>query len=112
MHGSFASICVHLSALALLFPISACKLPHIDLVVSGINNGANVGKASHMSGTVGAAMQALYLGVPAIAVSQDSLGVDTAVTAGLAIRPMGDSYLSVGQYALLEQLPDWQLTLP
>ena len=162
-----------------------------DLVVSGINNSANVGKVSHMSGTVGAAMQAVYLGVPAIAVSQDTSGVDTSVTAGLAaqvarrykaqgapkgvvvsinvprgelkgvaIRPMGDSYLSVGQYELtsetaqileyertrsidqsqdntsdtwayqngyatvtplrldwtdlelLEQLPNWQLTLP
>lgn len=55
-----------------------------DLVVSGINIGANVGKVSHMSGTVGAAMQAIYLGVPAIAVSQDTRNVDTAVTARLA----------------------------
>ncbi len=57
-----------------------------DLVVSGINNGANVGKVSHMSGTVGAAMQAVYLGVPAIAVSQDTSGVDTLVTAKLAAQ--------------------------
>ena len=57
-----------------------------DLVVSGINNGANVGKVSHMSGTVGAAMQAVYLGVPAIAVSQDTSGVDTSVTASLAAQ--------------------------
>lgn len=162
-----------------------------DLVVSGINNGANVGKVSHMSGTVGAAMQAVYLGVPAIAVSQDTSGVDTSVTArlaaqvvrryqaegapsgvvvsinvpggalkGVAVRPMGDAYLGPGQfeltsdtsqaleyertrtidqsqnnasdtwayqngyatvtplqldwtdYKLLEQLPNWQLTLP
>jgi 5'-nucleotidase len=54
-----------------------------DLVVSGINLGANVGKVSHMSGTVGAAMQAVYLGVPAIAVSQDTSNVDTTVTARL-----------------------------
>lgn len=57
-----------------------------DLVVSGINNGANVGKVSHMSGTVGAAMQAVYLGIPAIAVSQDTSGVDTRVTAQLAAQ--------------------------
>lgn len=57
-----------------------------DLVVSGINNGANVGKVSHMSGTVGAAMQAVYLGVPAIAVSQDTREVDTSVTARLAAQ--------------------------
>jgi 5'-nucleotidase len=41
-----------------------------DLVVSGINAGANVGEVAHYSGTVGAAMEAVGLGVPAIAVSQ------------------------------------------
>ncbi len=42
----------------------------IDLVVSGINNGYNVGNDAHMSGTVGAARAgAIYGKVPAIAVS-------------------------------------------
>jgi 5'/3'-nucleotidase len=40
-----------------------------DLVVSGINRGANVGTASHMSGTVGAAMMGAMYGIPAVAVS-------------------------------------------
>ena len=40
-----------------------------DLVVSGINRGANVGAASHMSGTIGAAMMGVFYGVPAVAVS-------------------------------------------
>ena len=48
-----------------------------DLVVSGINRGANVGDISHLSGTVGAAMEAVFQGVPAIAVSQEISGVDT-----------------------------------
>ena len=52
-----------------------------DLVVSGINRGANVGDLAHMSGTVGAAMEALYNGVPAIAVSQERYGVDTEASA-------------------------------
>lgn len=52
-----------------------------DLVVSGINRGSNVGKLSHLSGTVGAAMEALYHGVPAIAVSQEVRGVDTQASA-------------------------------
>jgi 5'/3'-nucleotidase len=42
-----------------------------DLVVSGINDGANVGDLAHYSGTVGAAVAAVHCGVPAIAVSQD-----------------------------------------
>ncbi|MDP3676271.1 MAG: 5'/3'-nucleotidase SurE [Novosphingobium sp.] len=41
-----------------------------DMVVSGVNHGENVGSAVHVSGTVGAARQAVMLGVPGIAVSQ------------------------------------------
>ncbi|MCE7995603.1 MAG: 5'/3'-nucleotidase SurE [Roseivirga sp.] len=52
-----------------------------DLVVSGINRGANVGKLSHLSGTVGAAMEALYYNTPAIAVSQEVRGVNTEASA-------------------------------
>ena len=40
-----------------------------DLVVSGINAGANVGDLGHMSGTVGAAMMGAFYGVPAVASS-------------------------------------------
>ena len=40
-----------------------------DLVVSGINAGANIGYASHMSGTVGAAMMGALYEVPAVAAS-------------------------------------------
>jgi len=40
-----------------------------DLVVSGINDGANIGDEWFGSGTVGAARTAAYLGIPAIAVS-------------------------------------------
>ena len=41
----------------------------IDLVISGINNGYNVGLATYVSGTVGAAREAAFQGVPAMAVS-------------------------------------------
>lgn len=100
-----------------------------DIVVSGINRGANVGDVSHLSGTVGAAMEGLYHGLPAIAVSEDPDSENTAVTAkftadlieryrrlgaplgtlisinvpagdlqGVAVRPMGDSYLQTASY--------------
>lgn len=42
----------------------------IDLVVSGINAGANVGVNVIYSGTVGAAREAAFMGLPAIAISQ------------------------------------------
>ncbi len=44
-----------------------------QLVVAGINHGANLGDDVTYSGTVAAAMEGLVLGLPAIAVSQQSL---------------------------------------
>lgn len=43
-----------------------------DLVVSGINYGENVASGVTISGTVGAAMEAASLGIPAIAVSLEA----------------------------------------
>jgi len=43
-----------------------------DMVVSGINSGANMGDDVLYSGTVAAAMEGRHLGLPAIAVSMDS----------------------------------------
>lgn len=40
-----------------------------DLVVSGINHGANLGEDVFYSGTVSAAMEGLLLGIPSIAIS-------------------------------------------
>lgn len=45
-----------------------------DLIVSGINNGANMGDDTIYSGTVGAAMEAYLFGIPAIAISQIEKG--------------------------------------
>jgi 5'-nucleotidase len=47
--------------------------PKPDLVVSGINKGANLGGDVTYSGTVAAAMEAVISGVPGIAVSLSSL---------------------------------------
>ena len=57
-----------------------------DLVVSGINEGANVGEVSHYSGTVGAAMEAAYRGVPAIAVSYGGRARDYSECAAFTAR--------------------------
>ncbi len=45
-----------------------------DLIVSGINNGANMGDDTIYSGTVGAAMEGYLFGIPAIAFSQTDKG--------------------------------------
>ncbi len=45
-----------------------------DLVISGINDGANMGDDTIYSGTVGAAMEGYLFGVPAVAFSQVKRG--------------------------------------
>ncbi|MCL1834204.1 MAG: 5'/3'-nucleotidase SurE [Leptospirales bacterium] len=47
-------------------------VPKIDLVISGINHGPNLGDDIHFSGTVAGARTAFIFGKPAIAVSIDS----------------------------------------
>ncbi len=65
-----------------------------DLVLSGINRGSNIGRETVFSGTVGAAMTGLLLGVPSIALSQsfrhpDPVKWDTSeALAGDAIRAL------------------------
>jgi 5'-nucleotidase len=58
--------CVRLAALGLVGGFEP------DLVVSGINHGSNLGDDITYSGTVAAALEGVVLGVPAIAVSQQS----------------------------------------
>ncbi len=60
------SDCVALAVLGVL-----PALPH--LVVSGINQGANVGHDVTYSGTVAAAMEGIVSGLPAIAASQEEI---------------------------------------
>jgi 5'-nucleotidase len=45
-----------------------------DLIVSGINHGANLGDDITYSGTVAAAFEGIILGIPAVAFSQQSSG--------------------------------------
>ncbi len=54
--------CVHLALTGLI-------KPQVDMVVSGINDGPNLGDDILYSGTVAAAMEGRFLGFPAIAVS-------------------------------------------
>lgn len=56
--------CVHLA-------LNGFLSGKIDLVVSGINAGANLGDDTLYSGTVAAALEGRHLGLPAIAVSLD-----------------------------------------
>ncbi len=48
----------------------------IDLVVTGINDGLNMGNDVFISGTVGAALQGSFYDIPAIAFSTEFLGPD------------------------------------
>jgi len=57
-------------ALCVMFARLGAFGPPLDLVVAGINPGANVGRAVYHSGTVGAALTARAGGMSGIAVSQ------------------------------------------
>jgi 5'-nucleotidase len=59
-----------------------------DLVISGINNGANMGDDTIYSGTVGAAMEGYLFGVPAIAFSQVEKGWGHLADAALVARDL------------------------
>jgi 5'/3'-nucleotidase len=61
-----------------------------NLVVSGINRGYNLGMATYVSGTVGAAREGALHGLPAIAASLDVReGVDYAAAADIVARVVG-----------------------
>ena len=59
-----------------------------DLVVSGINNGANMGDDTLYSGTVGAAMEGYLFGIPAIAFSLIDKGWSHLEDAALKARDL------------------------
>jgi 5'-nucleotidase len=90
--------CVHLAIRQL------CKTEP-DIVVSGINAGANMGDDTLYSGTVAAAMEGRFLGLPAIAVSlvgKSLIHYDTAavfaakIVKGLLAHPINrDQILNV-----------------
>lgn len=69
-----------------------------DLVVSGINSGANVGINVIYSGTVAAAIEAAFLGLPSIAISlylRSEIPIDYARTAMLS-RQVVEQSLAAG----------------
>ena len=89
--------CVHLAVTGLLD-----RLP--DLVVSGINLGANMGDDTIYSGTVAAATEGYLLGIPSIAISlasKTATHFETATAVALELldrherRPLGARLLNV-----------------
>ena len=75
--------CVHLAITGLLEQ-------EPDIVISGINAGANLGDDVHYSGTVAAAMEGRFLGLPAIAVSLVGAGRDEYATAAAVVARLLD----------------------
>jgi 5'-nucleotidase len=68
--------CVRLARLGLIEEFEA------EIVVSGINHGSNLGDDITYSGTVAAALEAIVLGLPGIAVSQQSPAMELDFRAG------------------------------
>ncbi|HWD84905.1 MAG TPA: 5'/3'-nucleotidase SurE [Solirubrobacteraceae bacterium] len=70
--------CVRLARLGLIEDFEP------ELVVSGINHGSNLGDDITYSGTVAAALEAIVLGLPGVAVSQQSSALELDFRQGLA----------------------------
>lgn len=81
--------CIKLSVLELL-------KTRPDMVISGINPGANVGVNAHYSGTVAAAREAALLGITAVAVSINSHQPDHFEEAASFIVKLADVVITKG----------------
>jgi 5'-nucleotidase len=85
-----------------------------DLVVSGINNGANMGDDTIYSGTVGAAMEGYLMGIPAIAFSQIHKGwehIDAAAARArdLVVQLSSEHAMSAEPWLLNVNIPNLPL---
>ena len=85
-----------------------------DLVVSGINNGANMGDDTIYSGTVGAAMEGYLFGVPSIAFSQVEKGwkhIDAAAQKAreLVMQMLQQQLVGAGAWLLNINIPNLPL---
>jgi len=78
--------CVHLAVTGMLD-----ELP--DIIVSGINNGANMGDDTIYSGTVAAATEGFLLGIPSIAISLTSFEGNHFATAGRVARELVERFI-------------------
>jgi len=78
--------CVHLAVTGMLD-----QLP--DIIVSGINHGANMGDDTIYSGTVAAATEGYLLGIPSIAISLTSFESNNFATAGLVARELVERFI-------------------
>ena len=66
-------------------------IPEVDIVVSGINHGVNLGEDVYYSGTFAAAVEAGLMGLPAIAASQSAIPGDAGFLSEHPTRfPFGD----------------------
>ena len=81
----------------------------VDIVISGINEGPNLGSDVFISGTVGAALQGYFYGLPSLALSVSATGDvhfgAAARLAGLLAGKIEDKTLS-GKFLLNINLPD------
>lgn len=81
------SDCVHLA-------LTSGLIPKPDLVLSGINNGANMGDDTLYSGTVAAATEGYLFGIPAIAFSLTDKGWSHLDVAARVARRVIESVLA------------------
>ena len=106
--------CVHLGVTGLFKPV-------FDMVVSGINEGGNLGDDVLYSGTVAAAMEGRHLGLPALAISMMGSTIKHYKTGAVIAKQL---VMQLSEHSLpsqtilnvnipdvpIEQIKGWQVT--
>lgn len=77
-----------------------------DIVFSGINDGYNLGKYIEYSGTVGAAFEGIFYGIPSVAISSEYLVKVDEETLNNALTYVFDNSLISSKYLLNINIPD------
>jgi 5'-nucleotidase len=94
--------CVHIALTGLMDDMP-------DMVVSGINDGANMGDDTIYSGTVAAAMEGFLLDIPSIAMSMSQHSAQHFDTAGLVAAELVQHHQKIGfvsRFLLNVNVPD------
>ena len=97
--GGLPADCVKLALIELLDE-------PIDLVISGINEGSNLGTDTLYSGTVAAAVEGAFMGVPSLAISlaQEEAGWDFKPASGICaqlVRRIEEGSLVIPPFSML-----------
>lgn len=88
-----------------------CKENRPDLIISGINHGANLGQDRYYSGTIAAAREGAFRGIPSIAISLVTLNVKDVEHFDVACEFIGE-LVKKGIHKILPKMTVLNINVP